>query len=259
MNELNICLIQSDIHWEDKTANLHHFESIIRHIHNADLIILPEMFTTGFSMNAEALWEDPEAETLQWMRQMSQISGAAITGSWIVKDMGKFFNRLYFVKPDGDYQCYDKRHLFTLAGEEKVYTAGTEKLVLEYKGWRIVPFICYDLRFPVWIRNVEEADLIIFVASWPERRAKAWSSLLKARAIENMCYVAGLSRIGVDDDGINHIGASVVLNEFGDEVLELTNAVQDVQSITLQKDRMLRSREKFSFLSDRDRFQIQPD
>lgn len=259
MDELNLCLIQTRLQWQDKTANLHHFESIIKHVHTADLIILPEMFSTGFSMEVEGLWDEPEGDTLTWMRNMADQSGAAVTGSIIVREDEKFYNRLYFVQPGGDYHTYDKRHLFTLAGEEKVFSAGHQRLILNYKGWRIMPLICYDLRFPVWCRNSEEVDLMIFVANWPERRAMPWSSLLKARAIENMCYVAGLNRVGDDGNGVAHSGNSTVYDELGNQILQLTPSLHDVQSVSVEKDKMYKSREKFGFLNDRDRFEIKID
>lgn len=259
MDELNLCLIQTRLHWQDKNANFHHFESIIKHIHTADIILLPEMFTTGFSMEVDRLWDEPEGHTLNWMRNMADQSGAAVTGSIIVREEDKFYNRLYFVQPGGEYHTYDKRHLFTLAGEEKVFSPGHERLILEYKGWRIMPLICYDLRFPVWCRNTEDADLLIFVANWPERRAMPWSSLLKARAIENMCYVAGLNRVGADGDGVTHSGNSAVYDELGNEILQLTPSVHDVRSVSLQKEKMYASRKKFGFLNDRDRFEIEID
>lgn len=259
MNDLNLCLIQTQLHWQDRTANLHHFESLIRHVHSADLIILPEMFTTGFSMEPEQLWDDPEGSTLEWMREMAGVSGAAITGSCIIKDQGHYYNRLYFVKPDGSFQTYDKRHLFTLAGEEKVYSPGRVRLVVEYKGWRILPLICYDLRFPVWCRNTVDADLMIFVANWPERRSMPWRSLLQARAIENMCYVAGLNRVGDDGNGVFHSGDSMVLDELGQHKLMLTPGEHDVQSVSINREKMLESRDRFSFLRDRDSFQMSID
>ena len=256
MNDLNLCLVQTTLHWQDKNANLHHFESIIKHIHAADLIVLPEMFTTGFSMEVDRLWDEPEGHTLDWMRSMADQSGAAITGSFIVREGQKYFNRLYFVLPGGQFYTYDKRHLFTLAGEEKVFSPGNERLVLDFKGWRIMPLICYDLRFPVWCRNTDNADLTIFVANWPQRRAMPWSSLLKARAIENMCYVAGLNRVGDDGDGVTHSGNSAVYDELGNELLLLTPSEHDVRSITLNKEKMYHSREKFGFLQDRDDFEV---
>ncbi len=256
MNELNLCLIQTHLHWQDKNANLHHFESIIKHIHQSDLIVLPEMFSTGFSMDAERLWDEPKGQTLEWMCTMAEQAGAAITGSFIVRENNQYFNRLFFVFPNGQFKTYDKRHLFTLAGEEKVFSAGSERLIVEFRGWKIMPLICYDLRFPVWCRNNEDVDLQIFVANWPERRAMPWSALLKARAIENMCYVAGLNRVGEDGNGVAHSGHSAVYDELGNELLQLELSVQDVQSITLNRDQMLQSRKKFSFLNDRDQFEI---
>lgn len=217
------------------------------------------MFTTGFSMKVEGLWDEPEGDTLQWMRRMADRAKAAVTGSVIIKEGGAYYNRLYFVIPGGEYYTYNKRHLFTLAGEEKVFTRGTEKLLVNYKGWRIMPLICYDLRFPVWCRNTEEVDLQIYVANWPERRAMAWKCLLRARSIENMGYVAGLNRVGADGNDVSHSGDSAVYDELGNEILGLTPSKQDIQSVTLNKEKMLHSREKFSFLRDRDKFDIRLD
>ena len=267
MNDLNLCLVQTHLHWQDRNANFHHFESLIRHVHSADIIILPEMFTTGFSMEPEGLWDEAEGSTLKWMQEMAEVSGAAITGSCIIKEDSHFYNRLYFVKPDGSYQTYKQQHQFNLAGEkknlnppeEKVYSPGRERLVVEYKGWRILPLICYDLRFPVWCRNTVEADLMIFVANWPERRSMPWRSLLQARAIENMCYVAGLNRVGDDGNGVFHSGDSMVLDELGQHKLLLTPGEHDLQSVTIRRDSMLESREKFNFLNDRDKFEIYLD
>ena len=180
----------------------------------------------------------------------------AISGSVIVKDEAQYFNRLYFVLPSGEYEVYDKKHLFTLAGEEKVYSAGKSRLVIQYKGWRIMPLVCYDLRFPVWCRNTEEVDLQFFVANWPNRRAEAWKALLKARAIENMCFVAGLNRVGNDGNEVYHSGDSALYDELGNIKLQLSAGKEEVKSIELNKKRMHESRQHFQFLSDRDSFEI---
>jgi len=207
MNTLKLTLLQADLIWESRKANLLLFDKLLADITETDLILLPEMFSTGFSMKPKSLWDSPEGETFDWLKKKAEEKQAAISGSVIIKDEGHYYNRLYFVTPEGEYYTYDKKHLFTLAGEEKVYSSGKEKLTLEYKGWKITPLICYDLRFPVWCRNAEHSDLMYFVANWPERRAMPWSSLLKARAIENMCYVAGLNRVGDDGEGVSPIVA----------------------------------------------------
>ncbi len=262
---LNIALAQADLAWENKAANFAKFEALFAKAEKADLILLPEMFTTGFTMNpagqdaAQAempLWDDPEGETLQWMQTWAANWDTAICGSVIIKENGNFYNRLYFVHPHGDYSIYDKKHLFTLAGEEKVYSAGQEHLIVEFRGWRIMPLVCYDLRFPVWCRNTEEADLQLFVANWPERRADAWSALLKARAIENMCAVAGLNRVGSDGNNVLHSGNSEVFDELGNSVLHFENGEEAIKTVELDYQKIHASRERFGFLRDRDYFKL---
>lgn len=253
---LKVSLVQAALHWEDASANFQLFEKMMGEIESTDLIVLPEMFTTGFSMKPSELYDEPEGKTLAWMQKSAESQQASITGSAIIKDGDSFYNRLYFVWPDGTYKTYNKRHLFTLAGEEKYYTAGKEKLLVEYKGWRISPLICYDLRFPVWCRNVEEADLMLFVANWPERRAEPWKALLKARAIENMCYVAGVNRVGDDGNGVYHSGDSGVYDELGQPILSLDAGEVFVKTISLDRAKMMHSRKRFGFLNDRDEFEI---
>ncbi len=255
MNNLSLTLVQTSLVWQDKAANFQKIESLLASTSNiGDLIILPEMFTTGFSMTPEDLWDEPSGETLQWMRKIAAKYESAVSGSAIIKDAGNYYNRLYFIYPSGEYKTYDKRHLFTLAGEEKVYTAGKEQLFVDFKGWRIMPLVCYDLRFPVWCRNTTDADLQIFVANWPERRSMPWKALLKARAIENMCYVAGLNRVGNDGNNVSHSGDSMVLDELGNEVVALTPFKEEVVTIKLDREKMLESRKRFQFLADRDSF-----
>lgn len=248
--------IQTNLVWEEPGANRRHLRKLIAQAEEPDLLLLPEMFSTGFSMKPQGLAENPQGDTLVWMQEMAQEFQTALSGSLMVEEEGAFYNRLYFVHPDGNYQTYDKRHLFTLAGEEKVFTAGKEKLIVEYKGWRINPQICYDLRFPVWCRNTEDFDLQYFVANWPERRSEAWIALLKARAIENQCYLAGVNRIGEDGNGIYHSGNTAVHDPMGTQLSDTEPHVQTVEVVELYYSQLQRLREKFGFLNDRDRFEI---
>lgn len=249
-------MIQTPLVWEEPGANRRHLAKLLAKADQADLILLPEMFTTGFSMQAEMLAEEAAGPTLTWLQEQAALHHCAISGSVMVKENGAYFNRLYFVYPNGDFKQYDKRHLFTLAGEQNVYTAGSEKLVLEYKGWRINPQICYDLRFPVWCRNTEDFDLQFFVANWPERRSEAWIALLKARAIENQCYLAGLNRLGEDGNGIYHSGDSAIHDPMGTKLSETEAHVETVEVVELYYSQLKRLREKFGFLKDRDAFEI---
>jgi len=253
--ELSITMIQSHLHWENAVANRKHFSDLIKSItKKTDLIILPEMFTTGFSMNASTLFEEKEGETLQWMINQAQSKQAAITGSIIVKDNHLFYNRLYFVFPDGTYKTYNKRHTFTLAGEHKTYTAGRERITVTYKGWDICPLICYDLRFPVWARNTKDYDVLIFVANWPKKRISAWDALLKARAIENMSYCIGVNRTGLDGNGFEYIGHSAVYDVLGEHISTTDFETEFIQTITLNKEHINKNREHLQFLNDRDSF-----
>ncbi|HBK70487.1 MAG TPA: amidohydrolase, partial [Flavobacteriaceae bacterium] len=208
-NILKITIIQSELVWENSAQNRQVFLEKIKSISEVvDLIILPEMFTTGFTMNPEKVAETMDGETIHWLKYLAKEKNTAITGSLIIKEGNKYYNRLVFVHPTGEIKTYDKRHTFTLAGEDKIYTAGNKKLIVAYKGWKICPMICYDLRFPVWSRNTDDYNLLIYVANWPKPRITAWSTLLKARAIENMSYVVGVNRIGADDNGHEYSGNS---------------------------------------------------
>lgn len=261
MKDLIISLIQSDLHWEEIEANLGMFEEKIWEIEqDTDLIVLPEMFTTGFSMNAEELAEPPGAKTFKWMRQMASQKKAAITGSYIVKDGDDYFNRLYFVMPDGSTKHYDKRHTFNLAGEGEKYSKGNEKIIINYKGWKICPLICYDLRFPVWARSVKtkeelyEYDFLLYVANWPDTRIIAWDALLKARAIENHAYCVGVNRIGTDAFPKDYPGHSAVYSFNGDELS--FSKEEDILTITLSASDLQQYRERFPFQEDGDEFEI---
>jgi omega-amidase len=251
---LSLALVQSALHWENPQANRDQFAQLLANISPVDLIVLPEMFTTGFSMSPLNLAEEMEGPTLNWLRERAREHAAAITGSIICKEQDHFVNRLLFVYPNGEYKYYDKRHLFSLAGEDKHYQPGAEKLILEYKGWRINPQICYDLRFPVWCRNTEHFDLQIFVANWPKRRAVPWKTLLKARAIENMCFVAGVNRVGEDGNGVDHSGDSVVRDPLGTRISSLEPGTENVALVKLEYNLLSQARTKFGFLNDADDF-----
>lgn len=257
MEDLKITLIQTELIWENPKANRKKFSRKIEGIkEKSDLILLPEMFPTGFSMNAEELAEETDGASLSWMRKHSKSKNAAIAGSVIVKDHGKYYNRLYFVLPNGDYKIYDKRHLFTLAHEEKTYSPGKKKLIINYKGWKISPLICYDLRFPVWARNVEDYDLLFYIANWPDKRIPAWDALLKARSVENICYTAGLNRLGTDKNGNDYNGHSAIYDPLGQKLPTQNWEKELTQTITLNKSHLKESRKRFQFLNDQDSFTI---
>ncbi len=253
---MKIALIQSSLFWENPTANRSYFEEKINAItEKVDLIVLPEMFSTGFSMNPKEVFETMEGETILWLQSLAKAKNSAITGSLIIKEGGNFYNRLVFVFPSGDIQFYDKRHLFTLAGEDKIYTSGRKKLIVKYKGFKICLLICYDLRFPVFSRNKEDYDVLIYVANWPKPRINAWDSLLKARAIENMCYTIGVNRIGIDANHFEYNGHSQIIDFSGEYLLE-PQENEEVYYTTLHKRNLLDFREKFGFLKDRDSFTV---
>jgi omega-amidase len=253
---MKIALIQSALFWENPIANRNHFEEKINAItEKVDLIVLPEMFTTGFTMNPKDVSETMQGETILWLQSLAKAKNSAITGSLVIKENNNFYNRLVFVFPSGEIQYYDKRHLFTLAGEDKVYTSGKEKLIVEYLGWKICPLVCYDLRFPVFARNVEDYDLLIYVANWPKQRINAWDILLKARSVENMCYTIGVNRIGFDNNNFEHVGHSQAIDFLGNYVLE-TQETEGVFIVELNKEKLLETRKKLGFLNDKDSFEL---
>lgn len=255
--KLKTALLQANLFWEDIEANRTFFERKINDLsEDVDLIILPEMFTTGFSMNAEVLAEPPNGPSLQWMQKMASERDAAITGSIITSENGKFYNRMYFVFPDGSFEKYDKRHTFTLAKENETYASGEERLIVTYKDWRICPLVCYDLRFPVWSRNTEDYDLLIYVANWPAPRIAAWDALLKARAIENMCYCIGVNRVGTDGKDLDYVGHSAVYDSFGKMISENTSENEFIEEVSLQKNHLAETRSQLRFLQDRDKFTL---
>lgn len=250
---MRITIIQFDIKWSDKDFNLKKIESMIPE--NTDLIVLPEMFSTGFVTNelAKDLAEDMDGRTINWMKSISKSKNIAITGSLIIKDSEKIFNRLIWVHPSGEIEFYDKKHLFSFAGEDKVFTPGKDQLIVEYAGFKIKPLICYDLRFPVWSSS-GEFDMIIYVANWPKSREHHWSSLLVSRAIENQCFVVGVNRVGEDDSKKKHSGLSQIVNPNGEILTILIN--EGLDTTYLDKDELNDFRSKLPFLKDSDRFEI---
>ena len=257
--KLKTALLQVDLFWEDIQKNITLFEKKIEALpQEVDLIILPEMFSTGFSMNAKNLAEPVEGPTFHWMRKTAVERNAAMTGSLIVAENGNYYNRLYFVYPDGSFQKYDKRHTFTLAKENETYASGKERLIVEYKGWRICPLVCYDLRFPVWARNTEDYDLLLYVANWPAARVAAWDTLLKARAIENMSYCIGVNRVGRDGNNLDYVGHSAVYDCFGKMISEAHDAVEFTEVVELDRQHLQDTRSQLKFLQDRDKFKVLP-
>lgn len=253
---MKIALIQSPLVWENPKANRDYFEEKIKSVSDEiDLIVLPEMFTTGFTMEPKSLWETMNGETISLLKNLAKAKNLAITGSLIIKENGKLYNRLVFIFPSGEVQSYDKRHLFSLAGEEKIYTSGKDKLIVDYLGWKICPLICYDLRFPVFARNVEDYDLLIYVANWPTQRIQAWNILLKARAVENMCYTIGVNRIGKDANNYPHIGHSQIVDFLGNFIVE-PQELEGIFTAELNQNEMLETRKKLGFLNDGDFFEI---
>ena len=254
---MKVALLQSDLVWENKMLNFLHFRNRISSMEEkVDLIVLPEMFTTGFTMNAGILAEPTVASTLLNMQEWAAYSDAAICGSFIAEERGRYFNRLLWVQPDGSYKYYDKKHLFGLADETKHYTAGKERLIVEWRGWRICPLICYDLRFPVWSRNNHSYDLLLYIANFPTRRVHAWNSLLVARAIENQSYTIGVNRIGTDGMGIEYPGESCVIDFEGKTLVRKADE-EAILYAELDLSRQQIFRENFPFLKDQDMFSIQ--
>ena len=253
---MKTALIQTNLIWENPSANRNLFqENINAIVDEIDLIVLPEMFTSGFTMNPSAVAETMNGETLSWLKGIAKTKNCAITGSLVIQENGNFHNRMVFVFPDGKVQHYDKRHLFTLAGEEKVYTAGKEKLVVEYKGWRICTLVCYDLRFPVFSRNTENYDLLIYVASWPKPRINAWDILLKARAVENLSYAIGVNRVGTDKNNLEYNGHTQAVDELGNYLLS-PKENDDIFIVEFDKEKMLETRNRLNFLNDKDDFRL---
>ena len=261
MSTLTITTIQCNLFWEEKAANLRMLEQKIADIEEkTEIVVLPEMFNTGFSMRPEALAETMEGETVEWMKRVSRENGIVLTGSAMIEDEGNYYNRLIWMLPNGQYGHYDKRHLFAFGEEDKHYSAGNKRLIASVKGWKINLLVCYDLRFPVWARqkSIEagaEYDMLIYVANWPERRSHAWKTLLCARAIENQCYVVGVNRVGSDANNIYYSGNSLVIDPLGQVLYHMADE-EDVNTITLQKEMVEDVRNKFPFWKDGDSFHI---
>lgn len=258
-NNLKITIIQANLAWEDKEKNLINFSEKINKITTAtDVIILPEMFTTGFTMQAKQFAESMDGPTFNWMKITANKKNCVITGSFICEENGHYFNRLIWMNANGSYVKYDKRHLFNMGNEDKHYTAGQEKIVVELKGWKICPLICYDLRFPVWSRNSKDNpyDLLIYIANWPQRRSLAWNTLLLARAIENQCYVIGVNRVGMDGNAILHVGDSAVITAAGEITSTIKSAEESEISTMLNYSALIEYRKLFPALADSDSFQI---
>ncbi|WP_372936888.1 amidohydrolase [Seonamhaeicola sp.] len=252
---LKVALFQSDLVWENPEQNRTNFAEKIASIsEQVDLIILPEMFTTGFTMNAKSVAETMQGDTVVWMKQIASKYNSAITGSVIIVENGKFYNRLLFVEASGQVTAYDKKHTFTLASENKIYTSGSERIIINYKGWNICPLICYDLRFPVWARNTVNYDVLLYVANWPKARVNAWDALLKARAIENMSYCIGVNRVGVDGIDIEYSGHSAVYDVLGNQITSINPSKEQIELITLKKEHIEKYRNALKFLNDRDDF-----
>ncbi|WP_158730263.1 MULTISPECIES: nitrilase family protein [unclassified Flavobacterium] len=253
---MKIAFIQAPLSWENPLENRVYFESIINEIQlDAQIIVLPEMFTSGFTMNPERVAEGMQGETLTWLKQLASSRNCAFMGSLVITEDDHFFNRFVFVAPTGKVEYYDKKHLFTLSGENIAYVAGKEKCIIDYLGWKICPLICYDLRFPVFSRNTEDYDLLVYVASWPKTRVNAWDILLQARAVENMCYVVGVNRLGADGNGYEYVGHSQAVDFLGHYLQEPTQ-IEGSFVVTLNKEKLVETRQKLGFLNDRDAFEI---
>ena len=265
MSQLTITTIQTDLVWENKQANLLLLEEKIKGIkERTEIVVLPEMFSTGFSMQPKLFAETMEGETVAWMKRIAAEKKIILTGSIIIQEENSFYNRLLWVLPNGQLGYYNKRHLFAFAGEEKHYTAGNTRLIASVKGWKINLQVCYDLRFPVWARQTtlpdkpNETDLydvLLYVANWPQKRNHAWKTLLHARAIENQCFVVGVNRVGTDGNGIYHSGDSLVINPLGETLYQKSNE-EDIHTITLQKTMLEEGRNNFPFWRDADGFSL---
>lgn len=257
-DDLRVSLVQSRLHWQDPDTNRRMFAELMAPLAGkTDLVVLPEMFTTGFTMEPEGLAEPGKGPTLAWMREQVASLGAALCGSVVIEAEEGFVNRLLFVKPDGSVEHYDKRHLFRMANEHQHYTAGRQRALIEYRGWRILPTVCYDLRFPVFMRNREDYDLLLCVANWPAPRRHPWRVLLQARAIENLCYVAGVNRVGQDAKGLEYSGDSMLVDFKGNAILDRPAGEPFVETKTLSAEALAQFRRVFPAWQDADRFVLE--
>lgn len=255
MEHLKITLVQPDIIWQNTQANLDKYSRLISKLDTTDLIILPEMFTTGFSMASEKLKENMNGISVEWMKNVAFEKNASIVGSLIIEENGKIINRAVWVFPEGKTEMYDKRHLFSMGEEHVHYSAGTQKLITEFRGWKFCPLICYDLRFPVWSRNTENYDVLIYISNWPDSRHHVWKNLLIARAIENQSYCVGVNRIGKDGTGLRYIGDSALISPKG--LGTFLGKKEQIYTFEISFSELQKFRKNFPLLNDRDEFVIQ--
>lgn len=256
MSTLNVTIVQSDLLWHEAAGNRERFTATIDKLKDpTDLIVLPEMFTTGFSMHAPELAETMDGESIAWLRETAARHNASVCGSLIISEQGKYFNRFVCASPSGELHSYDKRHLFRLADEQNHYAPGSEFVTFAIDDFRICPLVCYDLRFPVWSRNRDCYDLLLYVANWPSRRHRAWETLLRARAIENLCYVAGVNRVGKDGNDIPYRGGSAIIDYLGNDLANLGDRA-GAATVELNLDELTSFRERFAFHKDADKFAI---
>lgn len=254
---MKVSLVQADTIWENKDENLRKLENLILPLLNkTDIVVLPEMFNTGFSMDIETLSELPSGDTFDWMKNTAQKGSFGICGSYMVRENSRIFNRFVFVSPEGEAWQYDKRHLFRMAGEHKFFSRGEDRVNLRFRDIRIYLFICYDLRFPVWSRSRNDVDLMIYSANWPENRRGVWNTLLKSRAIENQCYVAGVNRIGIDGNGVRYAGESAIIHPYGDPVVAADPDTECTITGEISIPFLSDFREKFPVMNDADDFII---
>ena len=256
MQPLTVSMIQTSTHWHDPAANREMFNNWLNQVPDeADLVLLPEMFTTGFTMDSEAVAESMQGETVAWLTEQAVTRAKALCGSVVIAVDGEYFNRLICAKPDGELVTYDKRHRFRMAGEHEHYQAGDAKIVFEVAGWRVCPMVCYDLRFPVWFRNRGDYDVLLCVANWPAARRAAWTSLLRARAIENQCYIVGVNIVGVDGNSVRYAGDSAVFSPEGESLMDARDA-KGVFTVTLDGEMLAEHRKQFPAWQDADAFRL---
>ena len=250
VESLKFAIVQADLIWENIPANLQNFDELLTQVEaNTDVIVLPEMFSTGFSMESERLAEDMDGSSVRWMKNKSKELNAALVGSLVISENGKRYNRMIFTTPNGEVSYYDKKYLFKMSGEHLAYSEGSEKVILDHKGWKICLMICYDLRFPEWSRNTENYDVLIYSANWPDTRADHWKTLLKARAIENQSYVLGINRVGKDGNGLKYAGDTSAY-DFNGTLLNEIRMIQKVEHVVANKNDLLAYRKKLPFLND---------
>jgi predicted amidohydrolase len=254
---LNIAAIQANLIWEQPQQNRQHFEAVIDQLNSDfDLVVLPEMFSTGFTMKPQSVAETMNGETVAWMKKIATSKDIAIVGSLVIEENDQYHNRAIFMHPNGMLETYDKRHAFGLAGEDEEYTSGAKKLIVDYKGWKLFPLICYDLRFPVWSRFNDDYEVLIYMANWPKPRILAWDSLLRARAIENMSYCIGVNRVGLDENNYEYIGHTSVYDFLGEKIADTQEGKVEVLQCKLIRSELEQTRKKLNFLNDRDSFEI---